>query len=66
MGARRERTRPEQFLELPFSMPSVDQQARAIGMFNSIAKARRLQSETTPKLDALMPAILDKAFKGEL
>ena len=47
-------------------MPSVDQQARAIGMFNSIAKARRLQSETTPKLDALMPAILDKAFKGEL
>lgn len=66
VGARRERTRPEQFLELPFSMPSIDQQARAIGMFNSIAEARRLQSETTPELDALMPAILDKAFKGEL
>ena len=25
----------------------------------------RLQAETTTELDALLPAILDKAFKGE-
>jgi type I restriction enzyme S subunit len=27
---------------------------------------KRLQAETTAELDALLPAILDKAFKGEL
>jgi len=27
---------------------------------------RRLQSETAAESDALLPAILDKAFKGEL
>jgi type I restriction enzyme S subunit len=26
----------------------------------------RVQAETAAKLDALLPAILDKAFKGEL
>jgi len=26
----------------------------------------RLQAETGAELDALMPAVLDKAFKGEL
>jgi len=27
---------------------------------------KRLQAETAAELDALLPAILDKAFKGEL
>jgi hypothetical protein len=27
---------------------------------------KRLQAETAAELDALQPAILDKAFKGEL
>ena len=27
---------------------------------------KRLQAETTAELDALLPAILDRAFKGEL
>ena len=27
---------------------------------------KRLQSETAAELDALLPAILDRAFKGEL
>lgn len=27
---------------------------------------RRLQAETATELDALLPAILDRAFKGEL
>jgi type I restriction enzyme S subunit len=27
---------------------------------------KRLQTETTAELDALLPAILDRAFKGEL
>ncbi len=27
---------------------------------------KRVQAETAAKLDALLPAILDRAFKGEL
>ena len=27
---------------------------------------KRLQAETATELDALLPAVLDKAFKGEL
>ena len=27
---------------------------------------RRLQAETAAELDAILPAILDRAFKGEL
>jgi hypothetical protein len=31
-----------------------------------VAALRRLQAETATGLDALMPAILDLAFRGEL
>lgn len=34
-------------------------QSRVCGM-------KRLQAETAAELDAVLPAILDKAFKGEL
>jgi hypothetical protein len=29
------------------------------------AELKRLQAETTAELDALLPSVLDKAFKGE-
>ena len=64
VGARRERTRPERFLELPFTMPSLDDQTRALRMFSSIKAIQELQNETAAELDAMLPAILDKAFKG--
>jgi hypothetical protein len=66
VGARRERTRPEQFLQLEFSMPSLPDQKRAIELFRSVDVVRGLQKEITPELAAMLPAILDKAFKGEL
>lgn len=31
-----------------------------------LASLRELQSQTGEELDALLPSILDKAFKGEL
>ncbi len=31
-----------------------------------VAALARLQSETATELDALLPSVLDKAFKGEL
>jgi type I restriction enzyme, S subunit len=33
---------------------------------SSLTALKRLQAETAVELDALLPAILDKAFKGEL
>jgi type I restriction enzyme, S subunit len=35
-------------------------------MQEKVDGVKRLQDETTAGLDALLPSILDKAFKGEL
>ena len=66
VGARRERTRPEQFLQLEFSMPSLSDQKSAVAMFATISTVQDIQREIVAELDAMLPAILDKAFKGEL
>lgn len=34
--------------------------------FTKVDELKRLQAETQNELDALMPSILDRAFKGEL
>jgi type I restriction enzyme S subunit len=66
VGARRERTRPEHFLNIELPMPDVNQQKRGEALFAEVDALKRLQAETAAELDALLPAILDKAFKGEL
>lgn len=66
VGARRERTRPEQFLKIKIPMPNYEAQLRGIELFNSVGALKRLQSENAAALDALLPAVLDRAFKGEL
>jgi hypothetical protein len=47
-------------------MPEIEQQCRAVPVS---AKARAIQLHqvaTAAALDALLPSILDRAFKGEL
>lgn len=66
VGARRERTRPEQFLNIELPMPNVEQQKKGEALFAEVDALKRLQAETAAELDALLPAILDRAFKGEL
>jgi type I restriction enzyme, S subunit len=66
VGARRERTRPEQFLSIKIPMPDVNQQKSALAVFKRLDALKGLQSETATELDALLPAILDRAFKEEL
>jgi type I restriction enzyme S subunit len=39
---------------------------RPSGIRAELDALKRLQAETTAELDALLPAILDRAFKGEL
>lgn len=66
VGARRERTRPEAFLEMKIPMPTVEQQRYALQVFEKLDALKKVQSETSAELDALMPSILSRAFRGEL
>jgi type I restriction enzyme S subunit len=56
--------------ELPIPVPAVLEQRRIVADLDALQAEvdalKRLQSETTAELDALLPSILDKAFKGEL
>jgi type I restriction enzyme S subunit len=55
---------------LPIPVPPLVEQHRIVsyldGLQAEVHTLRRLQAETQKELDALMPSILDKAFKGEL
>jgi type I restriction enzyme S subunit len=66
VGARRERTRPEQLLAIELPMPTVKQQEEGAMLFGKLDALKPLQSETRAELAALLPSILDKAFKGGL
>ena len=49
---------------------SVQVQRRIVGYLDGLSERinelRRLQSESQVELDALLPSVLDRAFKGEL
>jgi type I restriction enzyme S subunit len=55
-------------MEIP--VPPVPEQRRIVeyldGLAGQVAALARLQSETAFALDALLPSLLDKAFKGKL
>jgi len=56
--------------EIKLPLPSVSEQRRIVAELDALQAQvdglKRLQSETAAELDALLPAILDRAFKGEL
>ncbi|MEZ4870464.1 MAG: restriction endonuclease subunit S [Caldilineaceae bacterium] len=66
MGGRRQRTRPEQFLALEVSMPTYEEQLKALPVLARMDKIMPIQVSTQTELDALLPAILDQAFRGAL
>lgn len=51
-------------------LPSIPEQHRIVAELDALQAEvdalKRLQAETSAELDALLPAILDRAFKGEL
>ena len=55
---------------LEISIPPVPQQRRVVAYLDSLEAnvegLKQLQKQTAAELDALLPSILDKAFKGEL
>ena len=56
--------------ELPIPVPPLPEQRRIVSELDALQAEvdalKRLQAETAVELDALLPAILDRAFKGEL
>jgi type I restriction enzyme S subunit len=62
VGARRERTRPEQFLDLEIPMPNSQNQAKGLETFREISVLRLLQSETRTELDSFLPSMMEKLF----
>lgn len=62
---------PQSFLESKkIPVPSMSEQHRIVAHLDNlqskIDELKKLQAETQKELNALMPSILDKAFKGEL
>ena len=55
---------------LPIALPKLAEQRRIVAELDALRAemdaVKRLQAEPATELDALLPSILDKAFKGEL
>jgi len=56
--------------KIKFPLPPLSDQVKIVADLDALqveaARLRRLQTETAEEIEALMPAILDRAFKGEL
>lgn len=65
-GARRERTRPEMFLPLRIPMPTYQQQGEVVRLLDRLEAIPPHGAEIETEFNAMLPSILDKAFKREL
>ena len=65
-NVRRRRLNPSDFLNYRMPLPSKPVQEKLRQVKSRADSVRKLQSETAAELAALLPSILDKAFKGEL
>jgi type I restriction enzyme S subunit len=65
-NVRRRRLNPGDFLAYDFPLPPREVQETLKTVMSQTDTLKRLQSETAAEIDALLPAILDRAFKGEL
>ena len=65
-NVRRRRLNPTDFLAYRMPLPSRATQERLRKVRAAVDGLKRLQTETAVELDALMPSILDRAFRGDL
>jgi len=66
LGHRRQRVQPAHLLAHELWIPPTAWQDRLAEVQVEADALKRLQAETAAELDALLPALLDRAFKGEL
>lgn len=65
-NVRRRRLNPQDFLRYKMPLPSMQTQLRLRSVMQELAKLNPIYRETSAELDVLLPAILAKAFRGEL
>ena len=65
-NVRRRRLNPSDFLNYRMPLATRTTQDRLRQVRKQVDALKKLQSEIAAELDALLPSILDKAFKGEL
>jgi len=65
-NVRRRRLNPNDFLKLEVPWPDHETQTAIKECASRISAISAIQAETAAELDAMLPAILDRAFKGEL
>lgn len=65
-NVRRRRLNPQDFLDHVMPLPSQETQQRLRVIGHEADTLKRLEIESAVETDALLPAILDRAFKGEL
>jgi type I restriction enzyme S subunit len=53
-------------MRIPIPVPKYADQIHFDKIAEEVDALKRLQAETAAELDALLPAILDRAFKGDL
>lgn len=65
-NVRRRRLNPNDFLAFEIPLPPLATQRKLQQVKARVEVIKRLQTETAAELDALLPSIFDKAFRGEL
>lgn len=62
VGARRERTRPEQFLNIELPMPLQDKQRNVVEILDRLSRLRSRHATIRQANEALIPAMLERIF----
>lgn len=65
-NVRRRRLNPTDFLKHKIPLPSRSAQEQLRKVRTEVHSLQRLQAESSVELDALLPAVLDRAFNGQL
>ena len=63
-NVRRRRLNPRDFLEFQMPLPPMSEQLQFREVKKQVDTVKRLQAETSAELEALLPSVLDRAFKG--
>lgn len=66
LGDRRQRVQPGKIIAHRLMLPPIEWQIQIAEMQAKVDAVKRLQAETAAELDALLPSVLDRAFRGAL
>jgi type I restriction enzyme, S subunit len=66
LGDRRQRVQPDKILSHTVWLPPLEWQDRIAEVQAQVDPLKKLQAQTAAAIDAMLPSILDRAFKGNL